>query len=71
LLASEVLDALRRRGSDMGSKNLEPETPMVAMTAEDAADLCLRRQGVEPLRIVVMRRHYRQTTTSSVIEPRS
>jgi hypothetical protein len=50
-------------------KSLEHETPTVAMTTEDAADLGRCRRGIEPLRIVVMPQHYRQAATSPVIQP--
>ena len=50
----EVLDALRRRWPDVVVKELEQETPTVAMSPADAVDLGRCRRGVEPLRIVIM-----------------
>ena len=65
----EVMDVLRRRWPDFALKELEQETPTVAMTAEDAADLGRCRRGIEPLRIVVMPQHDRQPITSTVLDP--
>jgi hypothetical protein len=65
----EMLDVLRRRWPDVVVKELEQETPTVAMSPADAADLGRCRRGVEPLRIVVMPQQDQQTITSPVIEP--
>jgi hypothetical protein len=58
-----------RRWPEVVVKGLDQEVPTVAMSPSDAPDLGRCRRGVEPLRIVVMPQHYRQATTSSVIEP--
>jgi hypothetical protein len=50
----ELLDVLRRRWPDVVLKDLENEKPAWAMTPDEAADLGMRRRGVEPLRILVM-----------------
>lgn len=65
----EVLDILRQRWPDFVLKDLAQEEPMVAMTADDAADLGRCRRGVEPLRIVIMPQHDRQVINSPIIEP--
>jgi hypothetical protein len=65
----EVEAVLRRRWPDTTVKEFEQETPTVAMTAEDAADLGRCRRGVEPLRIVVMPQHYRLPITSPIVQP--
>jgi hypothetical protein len=50
----DVLDVLCRRWHEALLKDLALEEPMWAMTPDDAADLGMRRRGVEPLRIMVM-----------------
>jgi len=63
----EVEAVLRRRWPDVVVKSVEQDRPAVAMSPSDAADPGQR--GVEPLRIVVMPLHERQTITLTVIQP--
>jgi hypothetical protein len=65
----EVEDVLRCRWPDVVVKELEQETPTVAMTPADAADLGRCRRGVEPLRVVIIPQQDQQTITSSIIKP--
>ena len=65
----EVEDVLHRRWPDVVVKELEQEEPAVAMSPGDAADLGRHRRGVEPMRVVIMPQHDRQTITSPVVEP--
>jgi hypothetical protein len=62
----EVEAVLRRRWPDVVVKSLEQEQPVVAMTAEDAADLGRCRRGIEPLRVVIMPQHDRQVASAGV-----
>jgi hypothetical protein len=64
----ELQDVLHRRWPNAVVKSLVQEEPAVTMSSGDTADLGQCRRGVEPLRIVVMPQHYRQTITSSIIE---
>jgi len=50
----ELRDALRPRWPDMVLKDLGDEEPRWEMTADNAADLGMRRRGVEGLRVLVM-----------------
>jgi hypothetical protein len=53
----QVLDVLARRWPSVVLKDLEHEEPVWAMSADDAAELGMRRRGVEPLRIMVDHGH--------------
>jgi hypothetical protein len=64
----EVEAVLRRRWRNAVVKEFEQETPTVAMSPADAADLGRCHRGIEPLRIVVMPQHNRQIA-APVIEP--
>jgi hypothetical protein len=68
----EVAGMLGRRWIDVVVKDLAQEEPTWEMTADDAADLGLRRKGVEPLRIVVMPQKITRVTVAPalvIVEP--
>jgi hypothetical protein len=64
----EVQDALWQRWPDVVLKDLEHEEPAWAMTPDDAADLGMRRRGVEPLRILVMPQKISRVTVAPTPE---
>ena len=66
-----MIDVLCRRWPDVVLKDLEYEEPMWEMTTDDAADLGMRRRGVEPLRMLVMpQRITRVTVAPGASNPR-
>ena len=67
----EVQDVLCRRWPDVVLKDLEQEEPTWEMTPDEAADLGMRRRGVEPLRIMVMPQRITRVTVAPLreIEP--
>jgi hypothetical protein len=64
----DVLDVLRRRWLDVALKDLEQEEPVWEMTPDDAAELGMRRRGVEPLRILVMPQKITRVTVAPLHE---
>jgi hypothetical protein len=64
----ELLDVLCRRWPDVVLKALEHEEPMWETTPDEAADLGMRRRGVEPLRITVMPQKLTRVTVAPVRE---
>jgi hypothetical protein len=64
----ELQDALRPRWPDITLKDSEDEEPSWEMTTDDAADLGMRRRGVEPLRIVIMPQQIMRVRVTPVIE---
>jgi hypothetical protein len=64
----EVQDALRPPRPDTTLKDFENEEPVSEMTAEDAADLGIRRGGIEPPWVIVMPQRVTRVTVAPVIE---
>ena len=55
--------------ADVVLKDSGHEEPLWEKTPGEAAELGTRWRGAEPLRIVVMPQHDRQTITAPVVEP--
>ncbi len=64
----EVIDVICRRWPDVVLKDLEHEEPMWDMTSDEAAELGMRRRGVEPLRILVMPQKITRVTVAPLRE---
>ena len=64
----ELQEVLWRRWPDVVLKDLAQEEPIWEMTAQEAADLGMRRRGVEPLRIMVMPQKITRVTVAPLRE---
>ena len=61
----ELYDPMSNRWPDLVLQDVADEQPSWELTSQDAADLGMRRRGIEPLRIAVMT----QRATRVIVTP--
>ncbi len=64
----KLLDVLCRRWPDVVLNDLAQKEPAWTMTSEEAANLGMRRRGIEPLRILVMAQRVTRVTVAPLRE---
>ena len=68
----ELYDTMSNRWPDLVLQDVADEQPSWEMTSQDAADLGMRRRGIEPLRISIMTQRATRvavTSTPVIVEP--